>query len=168
MTIFSKEPLGDDTRIPFAATLLSVAGLLPIIALSLLIASYPLATPATGRLILSALISYCAVILAFLGGIRWGAALTESNRAAQAFALAMSVIPSVIGWTSLLFYAYRGQGLAPLTLLAAGFVTQALWDLVGAQRGILPRWFAKLRAPLTIIVVTCLVGTALTLPQDLR
>jgi hypothetical protein len=167
MTTFFKQTLGDDTRIPFAATLLSIVGLLPFLVLSAFSAS-SLSDGTTGKLFIGMLVDYGAVILSFLGGIRWGAALTEPNPRAQAFALAMSIIPSLIGWAALLYFVYRAQAVAPLMLLIVGFLTQGVWDLVGARRGALPRWFAQLRAPLTIIVVACLAGAAWAIPQNLR
>jgi len=166
MTILSSEPLGDDARIPNTAMALAVAGLLPFLGLTALSAAGLAAPQAAGQLLAGAEIGYGAVILSFLGGIRWGAALSEPNKTAQAFGLAMSVIPSLIGWAALVYDAYRAQPMAPLALLVAGFITQGLWDLVGARRGLLPRWFARLRLPLTFIVVVCLAITAFMLPQS--
>jgi len=165
MTILSTEPLGDDNRIPKAAMALALAGLLPFLGLSALCVANVASSPTAGQLLVGAEIGYGAIILSFLGGIRWGAALSEPNKTAQAFGLAMSVIPSLIGWAALLDEAYRSQPIAPLTLLAAGFITQGVWDLVGARQGALPRWFARLRLPLTVIVVASLATTAFSLPQ---
>jgi hypothetical protein len=165
MTIVSTQPLGDDTRIPYAAGALAIAGLLPFLGLSASCATGGTAWFGSGQQLVGAEIGYGAVILSFLGGIRWGAALNESNAVVQSFGLAMSVIPSLIGWAALLYFAVRAQPIAPLTLLIAGFIAQGLWDLVGARRGALPRWFARLRLPLTVLVAACLATTALTVPQ---
>jgi hypothetical protein len=165
MTIVSTEPLGDDPRIPHAAMALALAGLLPFLGLSALSVTGAAALPGAGPQLVEAEIGYGAVILSFLGGIRWGAALTEPNKVAQSVGLVMSVIPSLISWAALLYFAYRAQPIAPLALLVAGFITQGVWDLVGARRGALPRWFARLRLPLTVIVIACLATTAFTLPQ---
>jgi hypothetical protein len=167
MTIFSSETIGEPKRIPAMAIALSLAGFLPFAGLTLLLFT---AAPssATVSLVLAALIGYGAVILSFLGGIRWGATLGERNSSAQALALSVSIIPAIVGWAAVLLLSARGQAFAPLSLLIAGFVTQGLWDLVGARSGALPQWFARLRLPLTLAVTVCLIAAAILVPESLR
>jgi len=167
MTILSNETIGETKGIPMTAIALSLAGLLPFFGLTALLFAPPPPTAATS-LALAALIGYGAVILSFLGGIRWGATLGERNRSAQALALSVSVIPALVGWSAILLLSARGQAFAPLSLLIAGFATQGLWDLVGARSGALPQWFARLRLPLTLAVITCLVAAAYFVPESLR
>jgi len=167
MTIFSSETIGESKRVPVTAIVLSLGGLLPFFGLTALLfaASRPTATTS---FTLAALIGYGAVILSFLGGIRWGATLGERNRSVQALALGVSIIPALVGWSAILLLSVRGQALAPLSLLIAGFATQGLWDLVGARSGALPQWFSRLRLPLTIAVIACLVAAAVVVPESLR
>jgi len=167
MTIFSRETIGEPRHIPAMAVVLSLAGLLPFIGLTFLLFAAPRPTANTS-LALAALIGYGAVILSFLGGIRWGATLGERNSSAQALALGVSIIPTIVGWSAILLLSARGQAFAPLSLLIAGFLTQGLWDLVGARSGALPQWFARLRLPLTLIVIVCLIVAATLVPESLR
>ena len=50
-------------------------------------------------------LAYGAVILSFLGGIRWGAALRGIGASQRRFDFAISVIPSLAGWAALLIPA---------------------------------------------------------------
>ena len=94
---------------------------------------------------------YGAVILSFLGGIRWGAAITAKDNSNDARDLSGSVVAPLAGWLSLLLAPVAG-----LCLLIAGFLLQALWDLVSAEKSQLPQWFGKLRMLLTAGAVICL------------
>jgi hypothetical protein len=167
MTILSSETIGEPKRIPAMAIVLSLAGLVPFVGLTGLLFATPRPIANTS-LALTALVGYGAVILSFLGGIRWGTTLGERNSSAQSLALGGSIIPALIGWSAILLLSARGQAFAPLSLLIAGFVAQGLWDLVGARSGALPQWFARLRLPLTLAVVACLIVAAVLVPESLR
>ena len=99
---------------------------------------------------LTAGIAYGAIILSFLGGIRWGAGFGWRNRSLE---FALSVLPSIAGWVSLLLPAIVG-----VSILIAGFLLQALWDVIGVQNRQLPAWFGKLRLVLTTLVVISLMA----------
>lgn len=87
--------------------------------------------------------AYGAVILSFLGGIRWGAALS-GNHEDDWLNVAFSVIPSIVGWLSLLLPPFFG-----LPLLLIGFAVQLQWDMSARKKGIIPSWFMGLRMQLT-------------------
>lgn len=89
---------------------------------------------------------YGAVILSFLGGIRWGFAVRDQKARGEAFIV--SVIPSLLAWGAILMPLRSG-----LILLAIGFVGQLVVDL----RLPLPQWFKWLRVALSVVVVTCLL-----------
>ena len=112
--------------------------------------------------------TYGAVILSFVGGIRWGAALRgrpepfgAREHAGRTFAL--SVVPALVGWLALVMEPVFG-----LALLAAAFAVQGVWDAfsgpstfeTGApvRAGRLPLWFVRLRVTITFIVVVCLLA----------
>lgn len=95
-------------------------------------------------------LTYGAVILSFLGGIRWGASLVAPYRQRE---LALSVLPSLVGWIALIFPSAIG-----VCLLIGGFLMQALWDVTSVQTGKLPHWFGRLRMILTTIVVVSLLA----------
>jgi len=95
-------------------------------------------------------LTYGAIILSFLGGIRWGVGLGGRNRGSE---FTLSVLPSLAAWTALLLPSIIG-----VCILIAGFLMQALWDVTGVQTGRLPGWFGKLRMILTTLVVISLLA----------
>lgn len=135
--------------IPTAALFLGLAGLIPfcVSALSQWI-HLPYLSPEQGFLTGAI---YGAVILSFLGGIRWGTAIKEFENNRQSYELAGSVLPSLVGWISLLVSPIIG-----VSLLIAGFLVQALWDILSVEKDYLPQWFGKLRMLLTLGAVLSL------------
>lgn len=116
--------------------------------------------------------TYGAVILSFVGGIRWGAALQPAafgvDRAPAGRIFALSVLPSLAGWLALVMEPVFG-----LPFLAAAFALQGVWDAysgppafgaaggarAGTRAGSLPLWFVRLRVTITLLVVLCLLAT---------
>lgn len=103
-----------------------------------------------------ALAAYGAVILSFLGGIHWGLSMVGFGstpvQGVRYRRLTLSVVPSLVGWGALLLPAT-----ANLLVLAAAFVAMLLVDLLATRRGYAPRWYPKLRGPLTAMVVASLI-----------
>jgi Protein of unknown function (DUF3429) len=95
-------------------------------------------------------VAYGAVILSFLGGIRWGDAISNGPAAT----LFISVLPSLAGFLALLINNFNGT-----MILIAGFAAQAIWDFIAL--GTLPNWFVKLRMAISAIVIACLTITLL-------
>jgi hypothetical protein len=142
-------------KIPISALVLGLAGLIPFIvcAASQWISMRPF-TQADG---LRMGLLYAAVILSFLGGIRWGMAVKILAVRRQAIDFAMSVLSSLVGWASLLVPPVLG-----LCLLISAFLLQSLWDVLSVEKGELPYWFGKFRMILTIGAVMSL--TAMLVP----
>ena len=138
----------DNDRMPRSALWLGLAGVIPFWAAALAF----LLTGAGPGFFLHAGLAYGAVILSFLGGIRWGEALKGRGERERALLFALSVLPSLAGWAGLILPAIPG-----VSLLIAGFLLQALWDVISVQRGELPGWFARLRMWLTTLAVTALL-----------
>jgi hypothetical protein len=139
------------------ATRLGYAGLAPAAVLALWLFGIP--DDHTWRAQTIALLTgYAAVVLSYLGGIRWGIALAEPGEdAANVFAL--SVLPALGGWAALFIpppYSF--------VLLAVAFAAHGAWDTLSAQGGRMPDWFARLRMQLTagivIILLIAFAGTA--------
>lgn len=103
-------------------------------------------------------LAYGAVILSFLGGVRWGNALGIGGGRHRSIALALSVLPALAGWTALALPPLLGVG-----LLIAGFLLQGQWDVMAADQGRLPGWFGKLRMLLTAAAVVSLLAMLLRL-----
>jgi len=132
---------------------LGLGGLLPFVGLAVLVWGGSTVGPTWA---LHGLILYGASILAFLGGLHWGFALSGrlSDRAAR-IALIWSVVPSLIAWSAA-WMAERNAllGLAGGLVLAWAF-DQRAWP----QYGIGP-WFLRLRGVLTFVATGSLLTSA--------
>jgi hypothetical protein len=138
--------------IPRTALLLGVASLIPLFVAALSVwFSLPLSTTETG---LDLVVVYAAILLSFLGGIRWGAAVGPYDGRRQDMEFALSALGPLVGLAAVLL-----PSLAGLTLLIGGFLLQALWDVTSAEAGRLPLWFGRLRMLVTVGVVVALVAT---------
>jgi hypothetical protein len=153
MTILSDEPIGDDSRIPIPALVLGAAGVLPFIVgglAALFLTDGPWAVFAS-----DAVRFYGAVILSFLGGIRWGFAIQPMNKSDLWLQLTLSVMPSLLAWAALLMPQSLGTG-----LLVLGLVAMLAADLQFVNQGRAPCWFTKLRIWLTVGACTGLLMIA--------
>jgi Protein of unknown function (DUF3429) len=149
-TSATKKEISD---VPAAAAWLGGLGVLPFFCLSFAerFANGPLRTT-----LAHALLTYGAVILSFLGGIHWGLAISERFNADAPLLrrLGLSVIPSLIAWTSLLAPVEIGW-----LLVAVAFVAMLLLDVWISHAGEAPLWYPRLRWPLTCAaVMTLLLG----------
>lgn len=149
--------------IPFPALALGLGGLLPFLFSALLVTIpsvlsplLPPGLPMTDtpeKLGAMALGAYGAVILSFLGGVRWGNLLDEEQQLEQWSPLCLSVVPSLIAWLALLLPTP-----VMLSVLIAGFILQYMLDVNGVAQRQLPAWFGRLRLILTTGAVVCLLG----------
>lgn len=135
------------------AWVLGIGGLIPfVVGTALVLSNSEIMAPSDLRFAVSA---YAAIILSFLGGIRWGAALNESGRKSPA-TVALSVLPSIAAWVIVLVPApwnYIG--------FAVAFIVQGVWDVTAIREGrIETPWFAHLRMVLTLAVAACMVALA--------
>lgn len=132
------------------ATKLGYAGLVPPALLALWLAGIP-ADHIWRDMTIRLLIGYSAIVLAFLGGARWGAALRGDHPQA-ARDVALAVVPALLGWGALFIRPAHA-----FVLLAVAFAAQGAWDALSGQTGALPPWFASLRVPLTVAAVLAMV-----------
>ena len=130
---------------------LSLAGIIPFAGLTALLFLLPDATQRSYAAL--ALATYGAVILSFLGGMRWGAVLNGSGAFAPTFALSM--VPPLAGWFALALPL-------PLPFIVHGvcFVLVAAWDWRAGRQGALEPWFVRLRTTISAIVVSLLILAA--------
>jgi hypothetical protein len=105
---------------------------------------------------LRGLILYGASILAFLGGLHWGFALSGrlSDRAAR-IALVWSVVPSLIAWSA----AWMPEQAALMGLSGGLVLAWAFDQRAWPQYGIGP-WFLRLRGLLTFVATGSLLAGA--------
>ena len=129
---------------PRTAGVLGYAGLIPFV-----LAALALHGPWPGAaLAAQVFIAYGATILAFLGGIQWGLALSPGSQRATERAV-VGVLPSLVAWLALLVPASTAT-----TLLAAGFAALLLWER-GRRPVAGPPWYPRLRTRLTLAVLAC-------------
>lgn len=105
---------------------------------------------------LVALKVYAAIILSFLGGIRWGIAVTTDDADAIAV-FALSVVPSLWGWAA--FFAPDALG---FVMFAVGFGAMGLWDRALVAKGGAAQWFGLLRMVLTALVTPTMLLAAVS------
>jgi hypothetical protein len=102
---------------------------------------------------ITALVTFAAVILSYLGGIEGGIALGEgrSSDKTRTFALCLSALPALAAWGVLWLPSSQSQVGAALVLFIVVWGT----DLWLARQGLVPRWFVDLRTAVTAAV--CLI-----------
>ena len=130
------------TAIPPPALALGLGGLVPFAAGATAAWLPHAGLAAVG---LAALGAYGAVILSFLGGVRWGVELFDEAALARWTPLGLSVLPSLVAWAALL-----APPAPMLALLAAGLVAQYALDRTAVRAGVLPVWYGRLRTVLTV------------------
>jgi len=142
--------------VPATALALGLAGLVPFaVGAASLWTPLPILTADLG---LKLVTIYGAIILSFLGGIRWGTAIGPYDGRRQGLEFTTSVLGPLAGVAAAFLPAVPG-----LTLLIAGFLLQALWDVTSVESGRLPQWFGRLRMVLTAGAVVSLIAALVAL-----
>jgi hypothetical protein len=118
------------------------AGVLPFLGLALAIWLPAWREPAA-----QAFQAYAAVILSFLGGVRWGRSMASGAGEGQ---FARAVLPSLWAWLAWLLL----PPVPALCVMAAGFALLARWD-GGGDSMAAPDSFRRLRRGLSLAVVGC-------------
>ncbi len=142
----------DRRRIPAAALILGVAGLIPFLWSAATHLSPALAGWAGGFLppmFIGAYVglTYGTVILSFMSGVLWGFAA----KGEEFLPYALSVIPAL--WC---FFTVTDASDTSSILLIAGFAGLLMLDATYAAQGLAPAWWMRLRLPLTAVVIGCL------------
>lgn len=132
--------------IPPAPLALTLGGLIPFLGAAGLVATAGDDVIARQQAALM-LVAYAAVILSFLGGVRWGVEmLASADRGAPRLAvLGASVLGALAGWVALgLAVLHPSLPVGTVCLgLAAALVAHWAWDL--SARASLPAWYDGLR-----------------------
>lgn len=129
------------TAIPPAPLLLGLAGLIPFWALAIGLSMHGALAVAPPQLD-AALATYGAIIVSFLGGIRWGLAVPAGDTGRNYL---ISVLPSLVAWALL-------AAPEPWRLAGLGLAAFALGpiDLGLVRGGLAPTWFGTLRIILSV------------------
>lgn len=103
-------------------------------------------------------VSYGAIILSFLGGVRWGAAMAAGS-SGQPSDYAFAIVPPLLAWIAVL------QGLIWLVLVS--LLAVYLTDRMTGGRALFPPWYLALRFVLTSGAAAALMIVALLMPLRL-
>lgn len=122
---------------------LGVAGLIPFAAALALAWWGPIAWQVVATY---SFVYYSAVILSFLGGVHWGAAIQNAQEGSRR-RLVLAMVPSLLAWPALMMNTVSG-----LWVLLAGFILIGGYDMSREGRVGFPRWYLMLRAVLTLVV----------------
>lgn len=113
---------------------------------------------------IAALVTFCAIVLSYLGGIEGGLALGEPeaggdrNEKWRAISLCLSVLPTLAAWGVLWLDSPQKQIGAALAI----FVAVWGFDLWLARHGLVASWFLDMRTAVTVLACGTL-GVALWL-----
>jgi len=127
---------------------LIVSGATPIVACALVAVLGP---PEFAAAAASACLQYAAIVLGFVGGIRWGAELMRDPSAPNPGRLIAAASTTILAWGGLLLERQIDLAFA---LLLAGTAAMLIWDLRAAATGLLPAWTARLRVIATVAAAT--------------
>jgi len=138
-------------QIPQTALVLGLAGLIPFIATAAACWLFDNELQAKAHFGLGA---YGAVILSFLGGVKWGVLVNDKANLKKWRPIVLSIVPSIVGWFALLLpVAYA------LAVLSGMMVLQYYFDIESVKEKKLPPWYGRLRTILTTgAVVSLLAG----------
>lgn len=138
--------------------LLGLSGLIPFGLGVILVASWRWASidPETARLFL---LAYGAVILSFLGGVRWG--LVAGRDRPHFLVIGLSVVPSLAG-LGIMFV----PGSFAYLLFAAAFAAQGAWDIRTSEEDGAASWYPRLRLLLTMVVVAFFLLAFILAPSE--
>jgi hypothetical protein len=102
--------------------------------------------------------TYAAIILSFVGGSWW--AFTCREERPSWLLLGIAVVPAVAGWWAI-FTFQPAEGLFGLAVMLVAALVVDAWL---AARGLAPRWWMRLRVPLSVGLALCcaLSGWVLT------
>jgi hypothetical protein len=154
---------------PASAILLSILGLAPFIGCGLAALGPDVGT--AGRM-LTALIAWGALVLAFSGGVHWGLVLGEPATGLPAAPggkpgvgrhtrIGLAAVPLILGWLALLLPLVAADWLSLLTLIVA-YIAALVAEHHCGRRLMLPSRYLWLRWGFTVVAVAMLT-TVLTL-----
>lgn len=136
---------------PSAAVWLGYAGLLPFFAGAVLTLPLAGAWRPWGTIVL---LGYGAIILSFMGGVHWGAAMMRND--VTTASLGKSVAPSLVALLAVIVGGDIGLG-----ILSLGFGGLLAWEEGETKVGHVPLWYPHLRRPLTALVAMSLIAGAI-------
>lgn len=138
----------DTFAIPPAPLALTIGGLIPFIGLPVIMAA-SLGNPGWFVAAELGLLSYAAVILSFLGGVRWGGEIAGDALIDPRWSVLTASILGALGGWALVVLKVIGPVFPEYFMIAAGLLAlHWIWDVTHHHS--LPRWYAGLRTIATL------------------
>ena len=109
------------------------------------------------------LLVYSAIILSFLGGVRWGAEVAKRERP-RAAELVPATFGPLIGWGLVMVAFQQAFPAWTYAAMAAAFVLHFLYDSISPE---LPIWYRRMRLWPTIGAVVSLAAAWFLIQQGL-
>lgn len=141
-----------NARLPVAAALLCVLGVVAFLALALAAMT---ANGAADARHLAWFIGAGALGLSFLGAVHWGLVLGAAQPERAGMRLGLGVLPAIAGWVAL-WLGIEGWPRISLALLIAAFLVTIAAERAASSKGWLPGGYLWLRYLLTLAVVLIL------------
>jgi hypothetical protein len=137
-------------HIPLSALLLGLGGLIPFWA-PVAVSLWALYGGIEDVMVVAGLVytAYAALILSFLGGVRWGAEIVRNPDKPDGAVLAISILPSLQALIAAITH-FVGQPVLAWFIIGVGLWAQFHWDQVGSETRALPPWYKSLRLILTL------------------
>jgi hypothetical protein len=143
------------------ATTLSVLGFLPFAFFITLMLADPGLIPqaagfnmSAGDFFAFAFKLYAAIILSFVGGIRWGVAIVQQQGGREeSEALVLAAGPSIVGW-----FAFFTPEPWSYAVFAFAYAATGWWDSRLAGNKGVPTWFGRLRVLLSVMVMATMIA----------
>jgi hypothetical protein len=130
-----------------AATALSIV---PLLAAMLLLA-LPGLLPIDGAVVERVVVAYAALLLSFLGGVRWG--IRIGGRAGTDMIYLLGALGPALGLVVLLLPFSPA-----LALLTVGFAAQGAWDVWSGLGKSVPETYARHRSVATLMICVALIA----------
>lgn len=140
-------------QIPAPAVILGAAGLIPFL---LLTGMWLIGSDVQSAAARNALVAYSIAILSFMGAVHWGLAMNSAPGDQLWRKYFASIIPALAATAT----AFIEGGLQFVWLVVC-FCGLLIYDLYAVRQGEAPRWYPRLRWPLTLVVCACLVAAVL-------
>ncbi|MDY0744295.1 DUF3429 domain-containing protein [Paucibacter sp. R3-3] len=86
----------------------------------------------------TALSSYAALVISFLGGIYWGLAARQPDGPSRPFVI--GIVPSVVAWIGVLMPPYSGLVVHGVMLVAGYLVDRRFYPQLGVAAWLTPRF----------------------------
>jgi len=143
------------------ATLLGYGGLMPFLITAFVLWTSPYVLPVSlAGQVMQWNLYYAAIILSFMGGVRWGLAMMEpAIHTINEFTIARltgSIAPALIGWLALVpdwFIPFGDPGYALRhVIILFAYIYLLVSDLQAVRDRVAPLWYAPLRRKLTFFL----------------